>query len=217
MGLVREACAQCLLLLSRVACHASSRVFFTFKFISDFTKRSGLPPKNSACVVSTSGTVFASRLCPNFARRRRRRLAAEDSPVSDASGADLDGADTLLDTVDTPGHAGGAGAGHDAGNDGGNSPVHEDEEEDDGDVSDPPPMEYNADRDREIDEDPDHSDGGDDAGAGEEVRACVRGCVRDDCSVKIRSRCSRESHERIRRRVGKKVVPHSRAPVRVAS
>lgn len=145
----------------------------------DFTKRSGLPPWNSSCVVSTSVAVFASRLSlsPNFVRRRRRRLAAEDSPVSDANGADLDGADTLLDTTDTPGQAGGAGAGNDAGSDAGNGPVDEEEEEDGGDVSDPPPMEYNVDRDREIDEDPDHSDGGDDAGAGEEVRACARGCL----------------------------------------
>lgn len=35
------------------------------------------------------------------------------------------------------------------------------EDEDDGDLSDPPPMEYDADMDREIDEDPDNSDAGD--------------------------------------------------------
>lgn len=45
----------------------------------------------------------------------------------------------------------------------------EEEEEDDGNVSDPPPMEYNADRDREINEDPDQSDGGEGAGDPEEV------------------------------------------------
>lgn len=43
----------------------------------------------------------------------------------------------------------------------------EEEEEDDGNVSDPPPMEYNADRDREINEDPDDEDGA--GGADDEV------------------------------------------------
>lgn len=105
-------------------------------------------------------------------------MAAEDSPSSDAGGAQLDGADTLLDTVSSPEQPGGAasdtGAAVGTGNDAENDPVdEEEEEEDDGDVSDPPPMEYNADRDREIDEDPDHSDGEDGAGAGEEVRAWV--------------------------------------------
>ena len=47
----------------------------------------------------------------------------------------------------------------------------EEEEDDDGNVSDPPPMEYDANRDREINEDPDQSDGGDGAGGpDEEVR-----------------------------------------------
>lgn len=92
-------------------------------------------------------------------------MAVDDSPASDASGAPLEGADALLDNVEESGTLGnvegtggtgrGAGAGNGPTGDGG----VEDEEEDDGNVSDPPPMEYNANRDREIDEDPDHSDG----------------------------------------------------------
>lgn len=52
--------------------------------------------------------------------------------------------------------------------------AQEEEEDDDGNVSDPPPMEYDANRDREINEDPDQSDGGDGAGgADEEVGVVV--------------------------------------------
>lgn len=153
----RVSCLFCVLLLSELALHHVSLRFCVASYhmlsTSEFAWRH----------------VRLSEIC-----RRRRRLAAEDSPASDASGAQLDGADTLLDTVDASAQSGGAsgagGAG--AGNDAGNGPVdEEEEEEDDGDVSDPPPIEYNADRDREIDEDPDHSDGGEGAGDGEEVRA----------------------------------------------
>lgn len=179
-------------------CCLARRLASALRLLTNFRVRCpsslcAVPPSELPLRRIISTSVFVLRHIPLLIRRRRRRLAAEDSPVSDASGADLDGADTLLDTVGTPGQSGGAAGAGGAGarNDPGNGPVDEEEEEDDGDISDPPPMEYNADRDREIDEDPDHSDGEDGAGAGEEVRACVHGYVCDDHNVVSISGCAR--------------------------
>lgn len=60
------------------------------------------------------------------------------------------------------------------------STPQEEEEDDDGNLSDPPPMEYDANRDREINEDPDQSDGGGSGGGGEEEEV---GCVLSSFSL----------------------------------
>ncbi|CAM9804902.1 unnamed protein product, partial [Discosporangium mesarthrocarpum] len=88
--------------------------------------------------------------------RRRRRVGDLDSPASDIPNAP---------------ESSGTGARARIRRNGGERRrigLAEDEDIDDGMLSDPPPMEYNASRDGEIDEDPDHSDGGEGGGRDEE-------------------------------------------------